>query len=192
MKGYVQVYTGDGKGKTTAAIGLAIRAIGAGKKVLLLQFMKSLAYAEQKVLCELPNITLETVGKPFFIIPEGMKTKEELERWGDDVVIFEKGNPPVEYVELIHKGYTRAMEAVESNEFDIVILDEVNMAFFFGLLSEEEGQELLNKRNEGVELVCTGRGAPAWLVERADLVTEMKMCKHYYEAGINARVGIEH
>lgn len=192
MKGYVQVYTGDGKGKTTAAIGLAIRAIGAGKKVLFLQFMKSLAYAEQKVLKELSSITLETVGKPFFIIPEGMKSKEELARWGDDVVVFEKGKPPKEYVELIQRGYERALRAVQSEDYDVIVLDEINMALFFGLLTEEEGKQLLQARRDDVELVCTGRGAPQWLLDEADLVTEMKPIKHYYDAGVNARIGIEH
>ena len=91
MKAYVQVYTGEGKGKTTAAIGLAIRAIGAGKKVLFLQFMKSKVYSEHTILPTLTNLTLETVGKPFFIIKEGMKSKDELAKWGDEVVVFESG-----------------------------------------------------------------------------------------------------
>lgn len=103
MKAYVQVYTGEGKGKTTAAIGLAIRAIGAGKKVLFLQFMKSKVYSEHTILPTLQNLTLETVGKPFFIIKEGMKSKDELAKWGDEVVVFESGNPPKDYVALIEK-----------------------------------------------------------------------------------------
>ena len=104
MKAYVQVYTGEGKGKTTAAIGLAIRAIGAGKKVLFLQFMKSKVYSEHTILPTLTNLTLETVGKPFFIIKEGMKSKDELAKWGDEVVVFESGNPPKDYVALIEKA----------------------------------------------------------------------------------------
>ena len=112
MKAYVQVYTGEGKGKTTAAIGLAIRAIGAGKKVLFLQFMKSKVYSEHTILPTLTNLTLETVGKPFFIIKEGMKSKDELAKWGDEVVVFESGNPPKDYVALIEKCYERETDLV--------------------------------------------------------------------------------
>lgn len=191
MKSYVQVYTGDGKGKTTAAIGLAIRAIGAGKKVLFLQFMKSKIYSEHEVLPTIPGITLETVGKPFFIIPEGSKTKEELARWGDEVVIFPAGKPPTDYVALIAQGVARAKEAVASGAYDMVILDEYNMALFFGLVGREDTEEILHKRKETTELVFTGRGAPDWLIEEADLVTEMKEIKHYYQQGVLARKGIE-
>ena len=135
MKAYVQVYTGEGKGKTTAAIGLAIRAIGAGKKVLFLQFMKSKVYSEHTILPTLTNLTLETVGKPFFIIKEGMKSKDELAKWGDEVVVFESGNPPKDYVALIEKGYERALAAISSGEYDLVVLDEYNMALFFELIT---------------------------------------------------------
>lgn len=192
MKAYVQVYTGDGKGKTTAAIGQAIRAVGAGKKVLLLQFMKSKVYSEHNVLPKIKGITLQTVGKPFFIIKEGMKTKEELARWGDEVVVFEAGHPPADYVELIEKGYQTALEAVSSGEYDIVILDEYNMALFFDLISWDKTKVLLQTRNPEVELIFTGRGAPQELIAVADLVTEMKAVKHYYTQGVNARLGIEH
>lgn len=191
MESYVQVYTGDGKGKTTAAIGLAIRAVGAGKKVLLLQFMKSKVYSEHNVLPDIPGITLETVGKPFFIIQKGMKTQEELKRWGDEVVVFEAGNPPADYVKLIEKGYERARAAVSSGDYDVVILDEYNMALFFDLISWKKTKDLLEKRNPQVELIFTGRGAPKELLEAADLVTEMKEIKHYYTKGVNARLGIE-
>ena len=191
MKSYIQVYTGDGKGKTTAAIGLAIRAIGAGKKVLFLQFMKSKVYSEHSILPTLPNLTLETVGKPFFIIPEGMKNKEELLRWGDEVVVFPKGEPPQEYVALIKEGLAHAKKAIESGLYDVVVLDEYNMALFFGLLSWDETEDLLRHRPDEVELVFTGRGAPQELIDAADLVTEMKEIKHYYTKGVNARPGIE-
>ena len=170
MKAYVQVYTGEGKGKTTAAIGLAIRAIGAGKKVLFLQFMKSKVYSEHNVLPNIENLTLETVGKPFFIIKKGMKSPDELARWGDEVVVFEAGNPPKDYVALIEKGYDHA---------------------FFELISWEKTQALLDTRNPETELVFTGRGAPQELLDAADLVTEMKEVKHYYMQGVMARKGIE-
>lgn len=191
MNAYVQVYTGEGKGKTTAAIGLAIRAIGAGKKVLFLQFMKSKVYSEHNILPSLTNLTLETVGKPFFISKEGMKSKEELAKWGDEVVVFESGNPPKDYVALIEKGYNRALEAIQSGDYDVVILDEYNMALFFELVSWKQTEQLLKSRNLQTELVFTGRGAPQELIDAADLVTEMKEVKHYYLQGVMARKGIE-
>lgn len=191
MDTYVQVYTGDGKGKTTAAIGLAIRAIGAGKKVLFLQFMKSKVYSEHEILPTLPNLTLETVGKPFFIIQEGVKSKEELARWGDEVVVFPVGKPPADYVALIAKGMERAKEATASGEYDVVVLDEYVMALFFGLVSREETEALLAHRSPKTELIFTGRGAPEWLIDAADLVTSMEEVKHYYTKGVLARAGIE-
>lgn len=191
MKAYVQVYTGEGKGKTTAAIGLAIRAIGAGKKVLFLQFMKSKVYSEHTILPTLQNLTLETVGKPFFIIKEGMKSKDELAKWGDEVVVFESGNPPKDYVALIEKGYERALAAISSGEYDLVVLDEYNMALFFELITWDKTKALLDARHPETELVFTGRGAPQELIDEADLVTEMKEVKHYYLQGVMARKGIE-
>ncbi|MCF0156030.1 MAG: cob(I)yrinic acid a,c-diamide adenosyltransferase [Veillonella sp.] len=191
MKAYVQVYTGEGKGKTTAAIGLAIRALGAGKRVLFLQFMKSKVYSEHTILPQLENLTLETVGKPFFIIKKGMKSPEELARWGDEVVVFEAGNPPADYMALVQEGYQMAYDAVHSGQYDIVILDEYNMALFFELLTWEQTEALLAHRNPDVEVVFTGRGAPKELIDAADLVTEMKEIKHYYQQGVGARPGIE-
>lgn len=191
MNTYVQVYTGDGKGKTTAAMGLAIRALGAGKKVLFLQFMKSKVYSEHNILPTLPNMTLETVGKPFFIIQEGVKSKEELARWGDEVVVFPVGKPPADYVALIAKGMERAKTAVASGEYDLVVLDEYVMALFFGLITRAETEELLAHRSPNTEVVFTGRGAPDWLIEKADLVTSMEEVKHYYQQGVLARLGIE-
>ncbi len=191
MKGYVQVYTGNGKGKTTAAIGLAIRAVGAGKKVLLLQFMKSKVYSEHAILPAIEGITVKTVGKPFFIAKEGALTAEELDRWGGEVVIFPPGNPPADYVELISKGYDEAINAVSSGTYDVVILDEYNMALYYELLSWEQTSSLIDAKKESVELIFTGRGAPEALLDRADLVTEMREVKHYYSMGVDARLGIE-
>src|SRR5450631_2301988 len=97
--GYLQVYTGNGKGKTTAAIGLAIRALGAGMRVLFLQFMKSKVYSEHNILPDIsPNLTLETLGKPYFIIEEGSVPTDELAKWQDEVVVFPPGKPPGDYV----------------------------------------------------------------------------------------------
>lgn len=190
--GYLQVYTGNGKGKTTAAIGLAIRALGAGMRVLFLQFMKSKVYSEHNILPDIsPNLTLETLGKPYFIVEEGSVPPDELEKWKDDVVIFPPGNPPRDYEEMIVTGLERAREAMCSGEYDLVVLDEIVVAFYFGLVTWEQLREVIDSRPDAVELVLTGRGATPELIARADLVTEMRDTKHYYTTGVDARKGIE-
>ena len=189
-KGYIQVYTGDGKGKTTAAIGLAIRSIGAGHKVRIIQFMKSLAYSEQKVLQSLDGITLTTLGKPYFIAKEGMLTEEEIKAWGGNVLIYPAGHPPEEYRAMILDGINQAVQAV-SGEYDLVILDEYNMACWYDLATEEDTKRILSARAPGVELVFTGRNAPSYILEAADLITEMKKIRHYYDKGVPQRKGIE-
>lgn len=188
----LEVYTGAGKGKTTAAIGLAIRAIGAGKKVYIMQFMKGMVYSEQEVLRGFsPQLLLETTGKPFFIAQEGMMTPKEQAAFGDDVVVFAPGKPPADYVALMAAGFQKAATEARSGRYDIVILDELNMALFFGLIDRAAVEELLAAVSADTEVVITGRGAPDWLIERADLVTEMREIKHYYTKGIEARRGIE-
>jgi cob(I)alamin adenosyltransferase len=190
--GYLQVYTGNGKGKTTAAIGLAIRAVGAGMRVLFLQFMKSKVYSEHNILPDIsPNLTLETMGKPYFIIEEGSVPADELAKWQDDVVIFPPGNPPRDYVEIISNGLTRAREAIVSGEYDLVVLDEIVVALHFGLVTWEQLREVIDSRPDFMELVLTGRGATPELIARADLVTDMCETKHYYTTGVGARKGIE-
>lgn len=192
QKGYVQVYTGDGKGKTTAAIGLAIRSLGAGKKVLFLQCMKGKAYSEQKVLARFaPQLTLEATGKPFFVAEEGMLSDEQIAEFGDEVEIFPPGKPPAEYKAMLARALDRAKEAVQSGVYDLVVVDELNVALFFGLIDEAAAKELLRLRRPDIELVLTGRNAPQWLLDEADLVTEMREVKHYYQKGVEARKGIE-
>lgn len=192
FKGYVQVYTGDGKGKTTAAIGLAVRALGAGKKVLFLQFMKAQSYSEHRILPAIsPNLTLATVGKPFFIIKEGSLPEAELAKWREKAVIFPPGRPPKEYVELIKQGMALARAAVAGSEYELVVLDELVVALAFGLVTWDEVKSLIEQKSDGVELVLTGRGATPELIEMADLVTEMREVKHYYTKGVEARPGIE-
>jgi cob(I)alamin adenosyltransferase len=190
MKGFIEVYTGDGKGKTTAAIGLAIRAIGAGKKVCIIQFMKSLAYSEQQVLKNLPGITLITLGKPYFIAKEGMLTDEEIKAWGDKLVVYPAGHPPKDYRNMVMKGIDDAVKAV-SGSYDVVILDEYNMACWYELATDEDTKRILSARKENVELVFTGRNAPEAVLDAADLITEMKKVRHYYDKGIMGRKGIE-
>lgn len=188
----LQIYTGNGKGKTTAAIGLAMRALGAGKKVYIMQFMKGLAYSEQDVLRKFsPQLCLVTTGKPFFVAREGMLTPEEQAVWGDEVVVFPKGKPPADYVALLGAGFAEAVREALSGAYDVVILDELNVGLFFGLIDRTAVERLLDAIPSEVELVMTGRGAPDWLIERADLVTEMKEVRHYYAKGVAARRGIE-
>lgn len=188
----LQIYTGGGKGKTTAAIGLAIRMLGTGRKVYMMQFMKSLAYSEQKILQGFaPQLILKTTGKPFFIAAEGMLSEEEKKAWGDDVVIFPPGEPPADYVAMIEAGLKEAKEAVAREQFGLVILDELNVSLFFGLAKRESVESFIDSLPKDTELVITGRNAPEWLIERADLVTEMKEIKHYYTKGVEARRGIE-
>ena len=187
----LQVYTGNGKGKTTAAIGLAERAMGAGQRVYVMQFMKSLAYSEQKILQGFaPQLSLHTTGKPFFIAEEGMLDAEARKAWGDEVVVFPKGKPPEDYVRLLADGLAQVGREA-AGRYDLILLDEVNVALFFGLLSREQLERLLAELLPAAEIVCTGRNAPQWLIDRADLVTEMREVKHYYAKGVAARKGVE-
>lgn len=192
FRGYVQVYTGDGKGKTIAAIGLAIRAIGAGKRVLFLQFMKSRSYSEHAVLERLsPELTLVTLGKPFFLAKEGSLSEEDMRAFGDEVVTFPPGQPPEEYRNAMAAGVERAKKAVSCGEYDVVILDEIIVAAHYDLVSSDQIVEILSSRLDSVELVLTGRGASDDLIDRADLVTAMQNLKHYYDRGILARAGVD-
>ena len=170
-KGYVHVYTGNGKGKTTAALGLALRAAGHGMYTYIGQFMKGQAYGEIKALKGNPYVTIE--------------------QFADDQCLIRKRDVGEKHITQAHEGLQRCREAMLSREFQLVILDEVNVATWFGLLQEEELLEFLEKRPEDVELICTGRYAPECLIERADLVTEMRCVKHYYDQGVPARDGIE-
>jgi cob(I)alamin adenosyltransferase len=166
----VQVYTGDGKGKTTAALGLAIRASGHGMRTYFGQFMKGQSYGELDALRGHRQITIEQYG---------------------DVRCIRREEVTAEHVAQARRGLARAQEAMVSGEFDIVVLDEVNVAIWFGLLCVEDVLAFLEERPGSVEVILTGRRAPPELVERADLVTEMRLVKHYYEQGVSARKGIE-
>jgi cob(I)alamin adenosyltransferase len=192
VRGYVQVYTGDGKGKTTAAIGLAVRAIGAGKRVLFLQFMKTRSYSEHSVLERLsPALTLVTLGKPFFLAKEGTLSEDDMRAFADEVVIFAPGQPPEDYRKAMADGVERAKKAVSGGEYDVVILDEIIVAAYYELVSDDQIVDILSSRLDSVELVLTGRGASDELVARADLVTTMQNVKHYYDRGILARAGVD-
>jgi len=169
MKGYVQIYTGNGKGKTTASIGLAIRAAGAGLKVYIIQFLKKGDYSEIKALSRFGNIIVEQYGLGNFV----------------------KGKPSDEDIAAGAAGYLKLCELLKENNHDVVIAEEANVAVMCNLISEKELLALIDMKPENVELVITGRGATAAVMEKADLVTEMKEIKHYYKKGVTARVGIE-
>jgi len=170
MQGYVQVYTGDGKGKTTAALGLALRAAGAGLKVFIGQFIKSMAYSEIKALQHFEGrITLRQFGRGCFI----------------------RGNPCQADIDVAKQALDAIGAALKSGDYDVVIADEANVAFQCKIVTEADLVTLIKARPPQVELVLTGRGAPPAVIEHADLVTEMKAVKHYYDQGIMAREGIE-
>ena len=168
-KGYIQIYTGNGKGKTTAALGLSLRAVCAGRKVFFGQFLKGMSYSELDAGKYLPGF--------------------DLQQFGTDSFIFEK--PGREDIDAALEGLERAGEVLASGEYDIVVLDEVNLAIHYGMFTAAELIEVLDKRDQKVEVVLTGRYADISLIEKADLVTEMKEIKHYYNDGVMAREGIE-
>jgi cob(I)alamin adenosyltransferase len=168
-RGCLQVYTGNGKGKTTAAIGLAVRALGAGMKVFFGQFVKYGEYSEIAVLTSLENLVLRQYGAEGFIM----------------------GKPAASDIAAAARGASDAKDALAGGDFGLVVLDEVNVAYSLGMISLPELLAIAAARNDRTELVMTGRGAPQELVEAADLVTEMREVKHYFNAGLKARKGIE-
>ncbi|MFO8060565.1 MAG: cob(I)yrinic acid a,c-diamide adenosyltransferase [Bacillota bacterium] len=190
--GAVQVYTGNGKGKTTAALGLAMRAVGRGLRVLMIQFMKRWGYGEHLAAGRLrPELSIVQVGKPYFVAREGEIDPETRASMGEDVRVFAPGSPPEELVRGAEEGLARAEWAMRERTADIIILDEINVALHFELVSLDRVLEVVRGRPDGVELVLTGRNAPEELLEVADLVTEMREVKHYWRRGLGARRGIE-
>ena len=171
-KGYVQVYTGNGKGKTTAALGLAFRAMGSGLKTYIGQFMKGQNTSELTTATAVSDyITIEQFGQTGF-------TRDE-------------GRPSAEGKRNARAGLGKAKDAMLSGKYDIVVLDEINTAHFFHLVTVEELLGFVKTKPDGVELVFTGRYAPQELIDAADLVTEMVEVKHYYSKGMLSRKGIE-
>ncbi len=154
--------------------------------------MKKAIYSEHKILPTIsPNLTLKTLGKPFFVVKEGSMPEAELAKWRQQAVIFPPGQPPQEYVDLMGEGLALAREAVTSGEYQVVILDELVVALHFGLVDWQAVKSLIEAKAPDVEMVLTGRGATEELIELADLVTEMREIKHYYTQGVIARKGIE-
>jgi cob(I)alamin adenosyltransferase len=170
-EGYVQVYTGDGKGKTTASLGLVVRALGQGLRSAVLQFMKS-----DPTWGEI--VTLGKLGVP-------------VRQCGLDHWVF-KGEASEEDLAAAAAGLAAARALVESGDYDLVVLDELATALFFELVTVDAVLAMLAAKPPAVELVITGRRAPEELIAAADLVTEMRPLKHYYDAGVKARPGIEY
>jgi cob(I)alamin adenosyltransferase len=168
--GYVHVYTGDGKGKTTAAIGLAIRAAGAGLRVLFTQFIKGMTSSEIEALKMFSDqISVKQYGQGRFL----------------------RGEPCLEDTSAAEQGLTQIERALTDNTYDVIVLDEANVAVECNLFSVDRLVKLIASKPPDVEIVITGRNAHPCLLDHADVVTEMKEIKHYYRKGITARVGIE-
>jgi cob(I)alamin adenosyltransferase len=170
--GLVQVYTGNGKGKTSAAFGAALRAVGRGLKVYIIQFIKGgFDYGELYSVKYLPNLKLTAFGRGRFIT---------------------EPQPPEEDIRLAQEGFKLAKRTVSGGEYDMVVLDEINVVMYLKMIGVDEVVELVKNKPKHVELILTGRNAPAQIIEIADLVTEMKEIKHPYAKGIPKRKGIEY
>jgi cob(I)alamin adenosyltransferase len=173
-RGLLIVYTGHGKGKTTAALGMCVRAVGYDWKVCVIQFVKgSWKYGELEGIKRLaPNVELHTVGEGFVGIVDDTKDFEE-------------------HRAAARKGVKFALEKIISREYPLIIVDELNVARKLGLVSDDEMQSIIDARDDRQHLVITGRDAPEWLIERADLVTEMREVKHPFQKGILAQRGVD-
>ncbi len=171
-EGLVQVYTGDGKGKTTAALGLALRAAGRGMKVFIVQFLKGRLYGEIE--------SVKRLSDRIVIVQSGLDS------------FVKKGEPTEEDIRLARRGLNLAAKAISSGEYDIVILDEINVAVELGVLSVDDVIPLIENKPGNIELILTGRYAPDEFLKRADLITEMRNIKHYYNSGVKMREGIEY
>jgi cob(I)alamin adenosyltransferase len=169
MSGYIHLYTGNGKGKTTAALGLALRAAGVGKSVFIAQFVKGMHYSELDALKRFPEIELKQYGLDCFIVKE----------------------PTQKDIEAARKGLAEVTAIIAENKTDLVILDELCIALHYHLFDIQEVLALLRSKPDQMEIVMTGRYAPTELYDAADLVTEMTEIKHYFNKGIKARKGIE-
>lgn len=169
-KGYVHVYTGPGKGKTTAALGLGLRASGAGLKVHMVQFMKGRRYSEIDTIENIANFTISQHGRDEYVSKE---------------------NPDQIDIDLAQKGFKYAKEIINNGKYDMIILDEINVAVDYNLIALKEVIKLLEGKPEKLELILTGRDAHPDIIKIADLVTEMLEIKHPYQQGITARKGID-
>ena len=167
-----QIYTGEGKGKTTCALGLALRGLGYGWKVYFGQFLKDTETGESRLLSAMEGVTFQQFGSGRSLLP-GVRA-EDVDR------------------ECALRGLECIKHALTSGEYDLVVADEINMSWVLGMLTEEEWLECAQARTPSTELVFTGRGLPPCAREEADLITEMREIKHYYHAGVFAREGIDY
>ncbi len=168
-KGFIQLYTGNGKGKSSAAFGMALRAAMAGKKVYIAQFVKDMKYSETKIAEVLDSITIHQVGKGCFFDREVNEEDQKAAR----------------------EGLRKCREALNSGAWDLVILDEVTIALYYKLFSTDDLLDILDDKAEHTEVILTGRYAPQELIDRADLVTDMVEVKHYYTQGVLSRPGFD-
>ena len=171
-RGYIQVYTGNGKGKTTAAIGQAVRSAGAGLRTFFVQLMKEYPYSE-------------------LVGIEPLEEHIAIEQYGGDAFVYKGEMPGDDEKAKAARALERAVEVMESGEWDVVVLDEVCAAIYFQLVTTDDVMAVLDAKPETVELVLTGRYCPDAIIDRADLVTEMREVKHYYQDGVKVRKGIE-
>ena len=172
LEGLVQIFTGDGKGKTSAALGTVVRALGYGLKVCIVVFMKGdYPYSEWKFLSSVPDVKIARFGFPTFTDPANIKPEEK---------------------EQAEKAFAFAREAMLGGEYDVLVLDEVNVAAAWKLIEVEEVVKLIKDKPPGVELILTGRSADTRLVQLADMVTECLKIKHPFDEGIKARRGIDY
>ncbi len=169
--GLIMVFTGDGKGKTTAAVGQAVRALGHGFKVYMIHFMKGRDYGEFLATAKMPNLTVVRAGRDCFV---------------------NRDKPDPIDVELARDGFKKAEEALLEGNYDMVVLDEINVAVDYGLITVDELLDLLKKKPAEVTVILTGRGAPQELVKAADMVSEILAIKHHYEEGADCCQGIEY
>lgn len=168
----IQVLTGNGRGKTTAALGTVLRAVGQGLRVYIVHFMKgTYPYGEQQALAYLPNVTVDRFGQLDFVDPRNIRAEEK---------------------EEAEKALKAGRSAMLSGNYDLVVLDEINIASGWGLVPVDKVIDLIREKPEGVELILTGRYADPRIIEAADLVTEMSEIKHPYQQGIKARCGFEY
>jgi len=169
-KGYIHVYTGNGKGKTTSAIGLGIRAAGAGLKVHMLQFMKGRRYSELNTLDKIKNFTYSQHGRDEFV---------------------NKKNPEKIDIDLAQEGFKQVKKLIKSNKYDMIILDEINVVVDFNLIALDDVLKLIKEKPEKLEIVLTGRYANPKIIKIADYVTEMLEINHPYQKGVQARKGFD-